>query len=101
MPDPVVAQEQYFLLDPADRKDILYPNRVTRETFPAMRRRFSGNELGRKLYFDIWLTDYLKVYREGAYIDRLPDPKTLEVELDLTEPEEPEPEEPVPLHDDL
>ena len=67
------------MLDLTDRKDILYPNKVTRETFPDFRRRFEGNTLGQRLYYDMWMTDYLKVYREGSYLDRLPDPKTLVV----------------------
>lgn len=106
MPDPVVALEQFYLLDPTDREDILYPNRVTRSTYPEMRRRYAGNELGRKLYFDIWLTDYFKVYRDGAYMDRLPDPRKVVLEStteEYTVPEEvaePE-EEPLLLHDDL
>jgi len=40
------AEEQFFLMDPTDRVDILSPNKVTKETFEQYREKYSWNPLG-------------------------------------------------------
>lgn len=51
--------------------DILTPNYVSEANFTTEREKYSG--LGQKIYFDIWLKDYFKMY-DGSYMERIGNP---------------------------
>lgn len=67
---------QYWIIDLNDRKDILSPNYVTKDTLMEYRKKYNGKPLVQKMLFDQWFTEYFKSY-SGQYADRLVDKEQL------------------------
>ena len=63
-------ESQYWIVDMTDRKDILSPNYVTKDTIREFRKKYSGKSLVQKMLFDQWFVEYFKTY-DGRYADRL------------------------------
>lgn len=61
---------QLWVMDMTDRKDILSPNYVTKDTIKEYRKKYDGKPLVQEIFFDNWFVQYFKTYG-GRYADPL------------------------------